>query len=221
MQSNDLFFLLDEIYKKDFDKNPFWWPEFGTWKIILSAILVQNTKFQNAQKALDNLEENGVKSLEDILKFDQNELSELIKPSGFYNQKAKRILSLIPNILEDFGDFENFKENVSQEWLILQKGIGFETCDSILCYACQREIMVCDNYSAKLLGFLGFEIESYEEMQDWLGGVDFDDIWKKYPNMNINEFYCRYHGLIVEFMKDHFNKGQFDDFAKEKLKTLM
>ena len=130
-------------------------------------------------------------------------LAELIKPVGFYNQKAKRLIALSRNILRDFRDFETFKENVTRKWLLEQKGIGFETADSILCYACFREIMVVDAYTKKLLQKKGYEFESYDEIQQWCErGIE--ENWNKlssfYEN-NINLCFARFHGKIVEFMK--------------------
>ena len=141
--------------------------------------------------------------VEEIASFDPLYLAELIKSAGFYNQKAKRLIMLSRNILRDFGDFENFKENVDREWLLAQKGVGFETADSILCYACGREIMVVDSYTKRLLKRAGYEFESYDEMREWCErGIieNWDKIAKMYGN-DLNLCFARFHGKIVEYMK--------------------
>lgn len=220
MQSEDLFLTLNEVVKFDFDKNPFWWPNFGKFEVIVGAILTQNTNWKNVEMALENLRNSQLLNLEKIANLSVENLAQLIKPSGFYNQKAKRLNLLCKMILSKFGDFESFKFNVSREWLIRQKGVGFETCDSILCYGCEREIMVCDKYSANLLGFLGYEFESYEEMREWFESIDFEQIWQIYPNLSENAIFSRFHGLIVEFCKKHLKKGKFDENAQKILSKL-
>ena len=177
-----------------------WWPGFGTFEVVIGAVLTQNTKWENVEKALKNLKDM---ELEDIASFEPVYLAELIKPAGFYNQKSKRVIALSRNILRDFGDFESFRENVDREWLLNQKGVGFETADSILCYACGRETMVMDAYTKRLMKRYGYEFESYDEMKEWFErGVEenWDKLSKIYED-DLNLCYARFHGKIVEYMK--------------------
>lgn len=220
MQSEDLFLTLFKVVKFDFIQNPFWWPNANNFEVIIGAILVQNTNWKNASLALENLQKLELLELKKIANLELHDLANIIKPSGFYNQKAKRLNSLCNAILDKFGDFENFKNKVSRKWLISQKGIGLETCDAILCYACGRKIMVCDKYTANLFKFLGYEFEDYEQMREWLENIDIDKIWQFYPNMSEYEIFAIYHGLIVEFCKEHFKSGNFDEFAQKTLKNL-
>lgn len=179
----------------------FWWPDVGTFKMVISAILTQNSRWESVERSLKNLEP--FLELDRFLELDINSLASLIKPSGFYNQKANRLLKLARNIKEEFGEFEIFQKEVSREWLLNQKGIGFESADAILCYGCFREVMVVDSYSARLLKRFGYEFEGYEELQEWfMEGVigSWDEIKDLYEN-NLNLCYARYHGKVVEFMK--------------------
>jgi endonuclease-3 related protein len=206
MEFSNSYELLLELRKKDLLKNSpkYWWPNVGTFEVVVGAVLTQNTKWENVEKALNQLKVKSEKlNVEEIATYDYTYLAELIKPAGFYNQKAKRLIALSRNILRDFGDFENFKENVTREWLLNQKGIGFETADSILCYACFRDTMVMDAYTKRLVKKNGFEFESYDDMKDWFErGVEenWDRIAKYYEN-DLNLCYARFHGKIVEFMK--------------------
>jgi len=206
MEFSNSYELLIELRKKNLLKNKpkYWWPNVDSFEVVVGAILTQNTKWQNVEKALNKWKmENGVWKVEDVASLDFIYLAEIIKPAGFYNQKAKRLIALSKNILRDFGDFENFKENVSREWLLAQKGVGFETADSILCYACLREIMVVDSYTKRLLKKNGYEFESYDELREWCQrGVEenWNKVAKMYEN-NLNLCYARFHGKIVEFMK--------------------
>ena len=195
-----------DLYLELRDKNllqnspKYWWPNVGSEWCLVSAILTQNTKWENVEKSMQNL---GEISLEKLIEIDEKYLSELIAPSGFKNQKAKRLKLLANNIIEEFGDFENFKENVYREWLLAQKGIGPETADSILCYVCFREVMVVDKYTQKLLANKGVEFFEYDDIQYFLqSGIEnrFDEISEENEN-DLNLCYARFHGMIVEFMK--------------------
>ena len=68
-----------------------WWPGDNAFEIIIGAILTQNTAWTNVEKALANLKQANALSLPGILDVDQDSLAELIRPSGYYNQKAKRL----------------------------------------------------------------------------------------------------------------------------------
>ena len=148
MDSTQLFLALKNAGVKADADGPLWWPNAGTFEVVVGAVLIQNTNWKNADKALNNLKNENLMSVESIVKTPVAELALLIKPSGFYNTKTKRLKTLCDAIFKKFGDFENFKENVSREWLLGVKGIGAETCDAVLCYACGRDVMVVDSYAS-------------------------------------------------------------------------
>jgi endonuclease-3 related protein len=220
MEFGNSYELLEELRKKNLLKNKpkYWWPNYGTFEVVVGAILTQNTKWENVEKALNKwkmekagslknreifLGTEGEWRVEDVAAFEPSYLAEIIKPAGFYNQKSKRLIALSRNIVRDFGDFETFRENVDREWLLSQKGIGFETADSILCYACGREIMVMDAYTKRLMKKHGYEFESYDDMREWFErGVEenWDKLADFYEN-DLNLCFARFHGKIVEFMK--------------------
>mgnify|MGYP000935459724 CR=1 FL=1 len=231
MSATELFIALFRAVKiKDFR----WWPAFGSFEVVVGAILIQNTAWSNADAALQNLRSKGLLGLDGIAGLDEAELAEIIKVSGFYNQKARRLSLLCKAIIADFGDFESFKSGVSREWLLARKGIGAESCDAILCYACERVVMVADSYSARLLGALGYEFESYDELSAWLGELEFERIYEFVNSANFpcdaaakaekleneNGVYALFHGLIVEFCKAHLRGKIFDDFAMEFFDNL-
>jgi endonuclease-3 related protein len=205
---NSSFEILEALKKENLlkdttDEN--WWPNSGTFEVIVGAILTQQTKWQKVEKSLENLREQGVLELEKLAQIDGKVLATLIKPSGFYNTKAKRLKDLCKAIVRDFGDFENFQKSVSREWLLEQKGVGEESADAILCYACFREVFVVDNYTNKLLKSLGYDFESYMELQEWMvSGIEsnLDKVYTLYDSeVNLFTIYSRFHGKIVEFSK--------------------
>ncbi|MBP3224933.1 MAG: endonuclease III [Campylobacter sp.] len=196
-----------------------WWPRYGEFEVIVGAILIQNTNWKNAELALENLRKFGLLDLQNLANLSVENLAEIIKPSGFYNQKAKRLNSLCKAILDEFGDFESFKFGASREWLIRQKGIGAETCDDILCYACEKPVMVVDSYTLRILGYFDYEFECYDECKEWLESLNFGEVFElansRYDNFSNDEngAFALYHGLIVEFCKAHLKGKKFDEFA--------
>ncbi len=194
-------------------RDPYWWPSSGTERVIVGALLTQQSKWERVERSLENLETAGLLSLEALAQSDDKTIAALIKPSGFYNTKAKRLRSLAHKILESYGDFASFQETVTREWLLQQRGIGEESADAILCYACMRPVMVVDSYTARLLEALDFRFESYAQIQQWLqegiegGGKDLE----RYPYADdLTKLYARFHGKIVEYCK-RYMRGRVVD----------
>jgi len=204
------------------ERDPYWWPNSGTFEVVVGSILTQNTRWENVEKALERLREHlGEITPQKIAQIDPKLLAQLIKPAGFYNTKAHRIARLTKNMLEDYGGFEAFRAKPSRRWLLSQKGIGPETADSILNYACYRDFLVVDAYTAKLLRSFGYEFESYDELQEFLSDSiieNLDKIYELYDKeLPLSQVYARFHGKIVEFCKEHCKgKGQ-----EERIRSLL
>ena len=208
MQSSyDILYALKQMGYLKTTRDPLWWPRSCTFEVIIGAILTQQTKWEKVEESLANLKEHRLLSLEALSKADVQQIATLIKPSGFYNTKAQRLKMLCANILDDFGTFEVFQDEVTREWLLAQKGIGMESADSILCYGCRREVFVVDNYTQRLLEAFGYSFESYMQIQAWMQeGIEanFDKITQMYDTeMTLHAIYARFHGKIVEFAKEH------------------
>jgi endonuclease-3 related protein len=125
-------------------------------EIALGAILTQRTNWRNVEKALKNLKEARALSIKKIYKIGENIklLEKLIKPSGFYKQKARRIYQFCEFIVENHGSLENFFDQdleTCREQLLKISGIGPETADSILLYAGDKPIFVIDEYTRRLV----------------------------------------------------------------------
>jgi len=210
MQIYDSFELLkflkvEKGYLKEL-RDPLWWLGSGSFEVVVGAILTQQTKWQKVEKALDNLKENNLLDLNSLASCDTKLLATLIKPSGFYNTKAKRLKLLSNNIIRDFGSFEVFQNEVNRDWLLAQKGLGKESSDSILCYACKREVLPVDSYTARVVKTFGYEFEEYDELKEWCErGVlsNLEKIYKIYGEEKpVYEIYARFHGKIVEYAKE-------------------
>lgn len=215
MNSFELFKKLWQLNLPLQDKNEYWWPNFGTFEVVIGAILTQQTKWENVEKSLQNLKNLNLIDVHNLANTDIEILAKAIVPSGFYNQKSVRLLKLTKNIYDEFGDFTNFKDEVSRDWLLNIKGIGQESADSILCYACERDVMVVDSYSARLCNaFFGLEPQSYDELQEFLtDGMlqNFDSAIEMInQNANENKIFALFHGLIVEYAKKYIKGAKVD-----------
>lgn len=157
------------------------------FELLISVILTQNTSWNNVLKALDNVRVAKIQSLETLNALETQQIATLIKPSGFYNQKAKRLKGFVGALLSEFGDMSEFKARVSRQWLLNVKGLGFESADSILNYLCQREILVVDSYTNRLAIALGYEFESYDELREFFqSGIESE---QKAINACLGEFF--------------------------------
>ena len=178
------------------EKSPkYWWPNVGSFDVVVGSILTQNTTWHNAQKSLENLDT--FLEFDIFVTLEEASLKKMIKPSGFQNQKAPRLIELAQNIKNEFNDFKTFQKLVTREWLLSQKGIGPESADAILCYACFRDEMVVDAYTKRVLTSLDIEFKSYGEYKSFLE----EDIRSNFKANELNLTFARFHGMIVEYNK--------------------
>ena len=200
--------LFATLYKKnliDIQTNPLWWEHCGTFQTLIEVFLTQQTKWEKVQQSIKYLHDFNLLQPQKILEVDQYKLASAIVPSGFYNQKATRIKLFVENMINQFGTFEHFKNSVDRTWLLQQKGIGFESADSILCYICFKPVMVVDNYTNKLFKKFNFEFENYNELKEYLENDIFENearILSEFKMLkDIHQIFAIFHGMIVEFCK--------------------
>jgi len=131
-----------------------WWPGETPLEVMVGAVLTQNTNWINVTKAIDNLDKDGMLGYPQLIDMPVDRLAEYIQPSGYYNLKAKRLhnlLMMIENLYD--GDLDCFfKDDMmsARENLLGVKGVGPETADSILLYACGHPVFVIDSYTHRV-----------------------------------------------------------------------
>jgi endonuclease III related protein len=170
-----------------------WWPGETELEIIIGAVLTQNTSWKNVEKAIDNLKQRNVLDIETLYKMNKETLALIIKPSGFYNIKSKRLKNIINVIYDEYSSNILNLKNINM-WSIREKllginGIGRETADSIILYALNKPIFVIDVYTKRFLK----NHRLYDEESDYDTVQRF--FMKNLPNDTylFNEF----HALIV------------------------
>ncbi len=178
-----------------------WWPAESPFEVIVGAVLTQNTNWKNVEKSIDVLKGADLLTFDGLLNLPEQELAGLIRSSGYYNLKARRLKNLLEMISRDYGgDLEVFfaeETDIARQALLQVKGIGPETADSILLYGGGHPCFVIDAYTHRILSrhYLIPEECDYQSIQDlFMDNLDHDA-----------EMFNQYHALMVRTAK-HFCK---------------
>jgi endonuclease-3 related protein len=189
--------IYDKLYA--FYGPQYWWPGDTPFEIAVGAILTQNTNWGNVEKAIRNLKERKMLSAKAIHNLCIDELALLIRPSGYFNIKAKRLRSFIDYLIRNYGGSmarmkKGQTESLRRE-LLSVNGIGQETADSILLYALDKPVFVIDAYTKRVLSRHGIMSmnSSYEEYQEMFHREIDEDI----------RLFNEYHALLVRVGKEH------------------
>ena len=151
-----------------------WWPGETPFEIAVGAVLTQNTAWANVEKAIANLKRAGALSFRGMSRLSERRLARLIRPSGYYNQKAKKLRALLVWLEARGGASGSVKRALAgplaevRESLLEVHGVGPETADSILLYAGSRPVFVIDAYTRRILAHHGVPIAltaDYEELR--------------------------------------------------------
>jgi len=148
------------------------------FEICVGAILTQNTSWKQVEKALINLSK--LKALEPkaLKELNNNKLKKAIKPTGYFNQKAKK-LKIFAEFYLDLKGKTPTRIQLLEIW-----GIGPETADSILLYAYKQPTFIIDAYTKRIMNFKG----KYDELKQLFE----DNLKKDY------KLYQEFHALLVE-----------------------
>jgi len=148
-----------------------WWPARSRFEVIVGAYLTQNTNWSNVEKALFNLRRARRLSVSAMRQIQLDELEALVRPSGYFRQKARNLKTLIAFLDQRYAGsltrmFAVPTTKLRAELLEL-KGVGRETADSILLYAGNHPVFVVDAYTRRVLLRHGIieEKTGYEEIR--------------------------------------------------------
>jgi endonuclease III related protein len=154
-----------------------WWPAQTRFEVIVGAYLTQNTAWTNVEKALLNLRKARLLSVSGIRRAPLAEFERLIRPAGYFRQKAKRLKLFVAFLDKHYQGsltklFARPTRELREELLNLH-GIGPETADSILLYAGNHPVFVVDAYTRRILdrhGILPATV-AYEEIRELFEGA--------------------------------------------------
>ena len=176
-----------------------WWPGRTAFEIIVGAILTQNTSWSNVEIAVRNLRREKLLTPRAIERVSLPRLARLIRSSGYFRQKAKKLKCFVRFLRSEYGGSLNrmFRAPtaVLREKLLDVHGVGPETADAILLYAGKHPVFVVDAYTRRMLERHGLAepTQSYEEIRQ----VFERSLPSDAP------LYNEFHALIVRNGKEH------------------
>jgi endonuclease III related protein len=133
-----------------------WWPAKTPFEVIVGAILTQSTAWGNVELAIGNLRREKLLTPSAILKISSSRLATLVRPSGYFRQKAKKLKAFVHFLRSEYaGSLKRmFRTPTAElrERLLSVHGIGPETADSILLYAGNHPVFVVDAYTHRIFG---------------------------------------------------------------------
>lgn len=181
-----------------------WWPGETAFEVLVGAVLTQNTSWSNVAGAIAALKKAGLLSFESLSQCSAEEIAPYIRASGYFNLKARRLRNLLDFIGDSYaGNLEQFLEDASAEKrdkLLSVKGIGPETADSILLYACGQPIFVVDMYTHRVFSrhnLLMEETDYYDMQQIFMGNLPHDV-----------QLFNEFHALIVRVAATYCKKNK-------------
>ena len=148
-----------------------WWPARSRFEVIVGAYLTQNTNWSNVEKAMAHLRRARRLSVSAMRGAPLAELETLVRPSGYFRQKARNLKTFIAFLDRQYSGsltrmFAEPTAKLRAELLELN-GVGPETADSILLYAGNHPVFVVDAYTRRVLlrhGIIGKKT-AYEEIR--------------------------------------------------------
>ena len=173
-----------------------WWPGDSALETAVGTILTQNTSWKGVLKSIENLKTAGKLDLDALLETPDEELAELIRPSGYANLKTRRLKNLLRFIKTRYGSVDAMraapKDRLREELLSIN-GVGRETADSILLYGLEKPSFVVDAYTRRVLARHGIlpEETPYDEIQEAFER----ELPRDVP------IYAHYHAMFVELCK--------------------
>jgi len=176
-----------------------WWPGRTRFEVIVGAILTQNTSWSNVERAIAALRREKLLTATAIEKVSTARLAALIRSSGYFRQKARKLKGFVRFLQREHqGSLNKLFATPTgklREQLLAVHGIGPETADSILLYAGRHKVFVVDAYTRRILErhALVHPKASYEEIR-----ALFEQSLPAEPSL-----YNEYHALIVQTGK-HF-----------------
>lgn len=153
--------ILVDVYQRLLDRYgpQDWWPADTPLEMMVGAILTQSAAWGNVEKAITSIKARGLLSSAMLRQISTEELAWLIRPSGYYNVKARKIKAFIGWLGEYYHDdldmlFALDLPTLRHELLSVY-GVGEETADSMILYAGHKPIFVIDAYTRRIISRVG------------------------------------------------------------------
>ena len=177
-----------------------WWPGDGPFEVIAGAILTQSAAWTNVEMALSNMKSAGCWSLESVHRLPEGELAVLVRSSGYFNAKARKLKAFAAHVMDNYqGDLEFFLAKPAallREELLLIHGIGEETADDIMVYAARQPSFVIDTYTRRIMDRIGMTPDTVRPKYG-----DYQAVFHTYVPQDI-QLYNEFHALWDRHAKE-------------------
>ena len=184
-----------------------WWPARSPFEVIVGAILTQNTAWSNVERAIANLRRERLLTPSAIDRVPQARLARLIRSSGYFRQKAKKLKAFVQFLREEHGGslqrMFRLPTSALREQLLAVHGIGRETADSILLYAGGHPTFVVDAYTHRILERHGLRPENSSRRKS-----SYEDVRTMFESSlpRQTQLYNEFHAYIVHVGKNWCRK---------------
>ena len=126
---------------------------------LVMTILSQHTSDVNMFRSFGSLKERYL-TWEEVLEAPQDELALVIKSSGMYNLKAKRIQATLREIHTRVGKLdltllETMELDEAKKWLTSLHGVGPKTAAIVLLFSFERSVLPVDTHVWRVTKRLG------------------------------------------------------------------
>lgn len=176
-----------------------WWPARTPFEVIVGAILTQGVSWKNVESAINALRRAGLLDPRRMRRAPLPRLTRLIRPTGYYNQKARKLRAFLTFLeREHGGDLRSLLRQPAsalRSQLLGIPGIGPETADSIVLYASGKPSFVVDAYTRRV----------FARHTLIAGGEPYDDLRARLQSSlpRRARIYNEYHALLVRVGKEH------------------
>lgn len=176
-----------------------WWPADSKEEIIIGALMIQNTNWQNADKAVANFRQRTGFNPEQITKLSVDEIQSLVRPAGFYKNKSKAVTAVFSWLARFNFDYPQIRQTYGTNLraaLLKLHGVGDETADVFRTYIFDDPVIIADKYARTLFTKLGVHnLSNYQSLaKRCVLGPSFTVAMAQ-----------DFHGLIDEFGKQYFH----------------
>ena len=177
-----------------------WWPGDGPFEVIVGAILTQSAAWTNVEMALGKMKGAGCWSLDSVHKIPEEELAELVRSSGYFNAKARKLKAFAAHVADNYqGDLDVLLAKpleLLREELLSIHGIGPETADDIVLYAAGKPSFVIDSYTRRIVERMGIAGDEQTKSYDGCQAIFHDNLPADAPLFN------EYHALLDRHAKE-------------------
>jgi endonuclease-3 related protein len=189
-----------------------WWPAKTPFEVILGAYLTQNTAWKAVERSLNNLRSAGAWTVAGLRAISVDELSKLIRPSGFHTRKAPALKAFVAMLDAEFeGSLERLAAESTpalRHRLLALPGVGPETADAILLYALGHAVPMADEYLRRVAERHrlvdpppGRDRKGYESLVRLTGEAFAGEVAAGHA-----QFFNEFHALTVAVGKAHCGK---------------